>query len=248
LNRYQPMSKLLFCLLFFIVVLTPARGEYNALIEASVIDSSNIKPRQINSDFFTAYRTNPDFDYSSALARPAPTLWESIARWLIHRFRLSAGYYKTLSFLFKVFFWLLIAGILIFAFSRFKFYKYFYTAADPPPKEFTVEDMDENVEDLNAAIQREFRNKNYRLALRYQFIKVLRELDENGMISYATEKTNIDYLSEIKSKSAAVSPVFELLINTYNAVWYGHYAISKADYNRYSGSFVQLNSLLYAKD
>ena len=242
------MNKTLFCFLSFLLVLfTSLRGQSTYVIDSTLLDTAAIKVRHVDPDFFARYRADPDFDYSSVIGIQPNTFWENFVRWIIRHLNLPAGYFKALNIFIRIFFWVLIAAILIFAISRMKLYKYFYTSETPPKKDFVIEGADEVAEDLEAAIQFELEHKNFRKALRYHFLNILRGLDEKGLISWSAEKTNIDYLKELKRHHTMLAPVFEVLVNTYNAVWYGHFSIDEADYTLLSRSFVEFNVLIHAK-
>jgi len=77
---------------------------------------------------------------------------------------------------------------------------------------------EENLDDLIAqAIQQ----KDYRLAIRYNYLKILKKLMEEGLIKWRADKTNRDYLNELKN-SQRVS-TFKNLTFLYDYIWYGKF-------------------------
>src|SRR5690606_7261386 len=53
--------------------------------------------------------------------------------------------------------------------------------------------------DLDALISDAIQQKNYRLAIRYQYLKTLKTLSKHQIIEWHYEKTNKDYENEIKA-------------------------------------------------
>ena len=228
-------------MLFLILIFNPAWCQSEYHIDSTLIDSSSIKIKYLVPDFFSKYRSDPDFNYDFATIQKREGLLGDLLNWIIEKTNLTQKHYKTLSIIFKILFWLIIAAILLFAFTRIKFYKYFYTKEEAPQKEFRIEQANADVVDLEAEIRRELENKNYRKALRYQFLYTLSKLDENGIISWSGEKTNIDYLSEISKNNSDYVHAFQELLNAYNAVWYGNYTINEEEYSGLSRSFIILS-------
>ena len=239
------MNRYLFCFIALLLFIPTARGEAVNTIDSTLIDSSYLKIRHVGNDFFSAYKADNDFQYYATPGEQVHSFWESLIYWLIRHLRLSRDSFNTLNLLMKIFFGILIAGILIYTVSRLELYKYFYTREALTKTNFSIEMPDQDVEDLDQAISRELANKNFRAALRYQFLLVLRELDANGIIVLSTDKTNIDYLQEIRRTRLASAALFETLVRIYNAVWYGHFMVSEADYVRLSVPFDKFKGLVH---
>jgi hypothetical protein len=83
--------------------------------------------------------------------------------------------------------------------------------------------------------------QEYRLAVRYQFLSTLKSLSKNDLISWKAEKTNYDYISEIKD--IQMKSVFNNLSNLYEAVWYGNFPIIQDEYALIGKDFEQFNSM-----
>jgi hypothetical protein len=239
------MNKTLYCLILIIIIFPGLKA--GAVIDSTLIDSSIISIRHISPDFFSDYMEDRDFNYKHDLDQKTNSILENLYLWIIKKFKLLPQAYNTISLIFKIIGWIIVAAIVIYGVSRFKFYKFFYTQNDPPKKEYFIEEHEENIENLQFAIQRELENRNFRKAVRFQFLNVLRELDEKGIINLSGEKTNFDYLFEIKKIDEIYASAFKILINIYNAVWYGHYNIEESDYEGLSLAFINFNSMTYAK-
>lgn len=93
-----------------------------------------------------------------------------------------------------------------------------------------VEDdtIGESEEDIRRQIRAALDEGNYRLAIRFYYIHLLRRLDENGLIRYNPEKTNSEYVREISSPGYKKD--FADLSRAYDYIWYGEVRLADDDY------------------
>ena len=80
-----------------------------------------------------------------------------------------------------------------------------------------IEELDPN--DLRALIKKAKEAGNFPLATRFYFLLYLEQLQDKNAIKYHRDKTNADYLSEIKSESTTAQ--FLKLSYLFEYVWYG---------------------------
>ncbi|MGQ1943547.1 hypothetical protein ACT4R0_00705 [Ornithobacterium rhinotracheale] len=76
---------------------------------------------------------------------------------------------------------------------------------------------------------------NYKSALRYQFLKLLKEYTDLGKINWMQEKTNTDYLHELKNP--ADKKHFERAVYIFDHVWYGDFNINETAYHTFTQEF-----------
>ncbi|MCS1351108.1 DUF4129 domain-containing protein [Mechercharimyces sp. CAU 1602] len=76
----------------------------------------------------------------------------------------------------------------------------------------------------------------YREAMRFLFLAVLQALEERGALLRMVEKTNLDYIEEVRRNSPELREVFGQLTAQFDSAWYGMVHTSAADYR----SFYQL--------
>ncbi|MFL9845755.1 hypothetical protein [Flavobacterium rhizosphaerae] len=98
------------------------------------------------------------------------------------------------------------------------------------PHDVDTEDI--HVMDFSTLIQQTKESGNYRLAVRYYYLWLLKKLSVRELIAWNWDKTNSDYLYEIKDE--ALRKDFEYLSYLYDYSWYGEftidtYAFSKAE-------------------
>lgn len=92
-------------------------------------------------------------------------------------------------------------------------------------------ETDELVNYLNRALAA----SDFRLAIRIQYLMILRQMADAGWILVKREKTNYDYLREIKNRNA--QPAFKDVTLTYEFIWYGDVAVSQNEYSAISKTF-----------
>ncbi|TRW27433.1 DUF4129 domain-containing protein [Flavobacterium zepuense] len=93
-------------------------------------------------------------------------------------------------------------------------------------KNIGVQDADvENIHemDFNALIEDTKANGNYKLAVRYYYLWLLKKLSAREIIDWHWDKTNMDYLYEIKDN--ALRADFEYLSYVYDHSWYGDFPV-----------------------
>lgn len=96
--------------------------------------------------------------------------------------------------------------------------------------------------DINTLLNTALIDKNYRLAIRYQFLLTLQKLSENGIVEWHFDKTNSEYLSEIKQPQ--LQNGFKKITYLYDYIWYGEQPIDKIKYSKSILDFESINQLI----
>jgi hypothetical protein len=99
---------------------------------------------------------------------------------------------------------------------------------------------EENTEDIFAInYQREIdkaaTNRNYRLAIRLMFLRMLKDLSQKNIIQYRPDRTNLDYLMQVHS-SIYYNEFFRITRN-YEYAWYGKVDITEQAYAQVKNEF-----------
>src|SRR5690606_17549273 len=81
----------------------------------------------------------------------------------------------------------------------------------------------ENIEsaDIHTLINRAEKKQDYRLAIRYYYLLVLKTLTLKNQIKFEDDKTNAEYLNETQSKPYGKD--FAYTSYLYNYIWYGEF-------------------------
>ncbi|WP_308991181.1 hypothetical protein QLS71_002125 [Mariniflexile litorale] len=103
--------------------------------------------------------------------------------------------------------------------------------------------VEENIKDVNFdhLIEAALKENNYRLATRYLYLKSLKLLTNKNIIEWHYDKTNSDYINEIKDEHT--KSVFKRISYLYDYVWYGEFPIDEAIYTKNQSDFDKLNAL-----
>lgn len=78
-------------------------------------------------------------------------------------------------------------------------------------------------------ISRAETNTDYRLAIRYQYLQVLKALSLKNLISIEDDKTNAEYLNEIQNVNLNIQ--LSKILYIYDYTWYGEFEINKTQYD-----------------
>jgi hypothetical protein len=100
----------------------------------------------------------------------------------------------------------------------------------------------ENSNDPDAMLRAAIRDGNYRLAVRYLYLQVLARLSEKKFIQVNSNKTNYEYVNEVRKHKFANE--FASLTLQYEYVWYGEYPVDEKLFEQIQGSFNQFNKNL----
>lgn len=96
--------------------------------------------------------------------------------------------------------------------------------------------------DLQALIDSALKQSDYRLAVRYMFLKVLKDLSVKKLIDWHFEKTNKDYLAELKNEG--LQDDFKVVSRLYDYIWYGEFPINKERFVKAQARFDQLQKTI----
>ncbi len=107
-----------------------------------------------------------------------------------------------------------------------------------------VTDIETNIHttDFRTLIADAERDSNFRLAIRYYYLWLLKGLSSAELIEYDVEKTNSDYFDEITSRS--LKDEFSYTSYLYNYIWYGEFEVNEQQFNKAKTAFTKfLNSI-----
>jgi len=236
---------LLFCTLTYGAVSAHANTGKILIVKN---DSNRIKVREIDSAAIAKYAKQRDFMYKE-LSPEQQSLWQKFWRWiwdLINRIfsgkSSDSGFVKLFFIVLK---YLIIAatiGLIIFIVLKLwgvdlKIFTGKSEKVDVPYHE-TLENIHEiNFEDqLEGALQQ----SNYRLAVRLLYLRTLKKLSDQGLISWLPDKTNKTYVAEIEDPHRSAE--FSILTNQFEYIWYGEFHIDKIGFDHLQQSFHHFNN------
>ncbi len=105
---------------------------------------------------------------------------------------------------------------------------------------FSIEKIEANFHetDLEKFIREAVANKEYALAVRLYYLAIIKELSLSKMIRWKRDKTNRNYLSEIRSTNLFTP--FREVTRIFEHVWYGEEKLDEQEYLEIKPKFEQL--------
>lgn len=99
------------------------------------------------------------------------------------------------------------------------------------------EELHENIHEINfpESILKFEKSGDFRSAVRYQFLFVLKKLSDKKLIVWNPEKTNKDYAAELKAPHLKES--FYDLAYIFDYVWYGEFSIDEENYLKFKNQY-----------
>ncbi len=189
-------------------------------------DTGKITVRYPSPQTLSRYRHDSDFSYQSIPPPPA-SLWQQLVRWVVQKLynffsRKEYALYRTFLSYSLI---LLTLALVIRIISKSELAGVFHAKSAASPTRFSVET--ENVDQLNLQklIEDAISRKQYRLAVRFFYLKMLRQLAENQIIVFQADKTNRDYLNEIEPDE--LRDDFRDITRLFEYIWYGEFPIDQ---------------------
>ena len=103
-----------------------------------------------------------------------------------------------------------------------------------------------NSENLQALLNKAIEERNFRVAVRYYYLYVLKRLADKKLISWQQEKTNEDYIKELKETQFGSD--FKDTTLLYDFVWYGNFDINQSEFGKAQNQFEKLVKKIGGKE
>jgi len=239
---------LLFWLLFSVSVwsqdtLAVAKKDSVVFTEKDIIVDTNSEVSQpkFETNFKEKYKSS-EFQYEAKITEKS--LWDKFKEWLAYWFKKIFGLsnmnvsekyveytLKTLAVLIVCYVIYMIVKLILNKEGQWIFGK------STTKKIYTDEEIEKNLTrvDFEKLIKQTLQDGNHRLAIRYYYLFILKRLSEKEIIDWNAEKTNTDYLYEIKS--ADLKTDFQYLSYLYNYIWYGEFEMTEESFLQAKNAF-----------
>lgn len=108
----------------------------------------------------------------------------------------------------------------------------------------SVADIEEKMHelDLEHLLKEALSRGDFRLALRLNFLIVIKLLSQKGHIQWAKEKTNWEYYSELSDR--LIADQFREVINSFESFWYGEHPLDIRQYYNAEGTYKAMQERL----
>ncbi|PIF00519.1 MAG: DUF4129 domain-containing protein [Maribacter sp.] len=213
-------------------------------------DNGKLQVQQITLTDLGPYLDNPDFDYE--VVGTDLTWWNNFTTWagnLFIRFlewlfgaEKATGYFSLLLRLIPYF----LIGILLFLLIKFflsvNSNALFYSKSNEAVVSLSEEEHIIRNEDIDQLIHKALNEKNYRLAIRFYYLSILKQMSEKELITWEIQKTNDDYISELEREELRAP--FSVITWLYDYIWYGDFPIDGAKYQKAENKFMALRKTL----
>lgn len=235
--------RIYFLSFLFILLSFSSKGQDSLSVEKTVPQEisydrqKNLQPVKFNEEKLEEYKNEDEFGYLNQ--NTELNWWQKFKNWLANIWRSFmhwlVGDYKPGSFianLVQIAPYLiigLILGLIIWLFIRLNPAMRFTKKGSQPEVFLSEEERIIAEQDIPSLIKEALQEKNYRLAIRYYYLLILKELKERKIIDYQYQKTNQEYLTEIETSSLRSD--FNQITRLYDFIWYGSFPVNEHDYS-----------------
>lgn len=236
------MNKALYIFVFVFLTFIPAEAFVQDSLKVQ-IDSSRVVEKQFSEDLSKKYQES-EFDYESSMEGEAQNFIARAIYWFMNKiadtfgFKIDPGTYKIIELLFYGVLIVIALYIIVRLLVGTKASSFF---SDKSSQLAPLNIQEEHIEsvDLDQFIRDALAQNNYRLAVRYMYLKILKELSFRNLISWHFDKTNRDYYKEIVDPQ--LKDNFKKVSYLYDHVWYGEFdldavgfANAQLDFDRFT--------------
>ena len=233
------------CLLFLIPFFGLGHFQQKDSLQLQYDTDSKLETRSFDQDLTEKYQGD-EFDYEVKTGESQNLLLRFL-RWLfnglgdIFGFDVSPETLKVIQYLIYVLMGLLVIYLLVRFLANERFSSIFTKKA---ASILEVDLSEQHIEslDLDALLRDALSQNDYRLAVRYQFLKILKRLSQKELIDWHFEKTNADYQKELKENR--LQSKFKEVSYLYEHIWYGEKNITANQYKKTDDRFSALNTLI----
>ena len=212
--------------------------ESDSLVKTNYSTDNVLYPKNFAPNFKTKYKS-PEFNYE--VLKPQESLWDIIKRKIAAFFFKNIDPNKASNYTTNIlrFFGIAILGFLLYILIRYLMSKdgNFLFGKKNRNINITNQDIEENIHKINfqeRILQLE-NQQDYRSAIRYHFLFSLKKMTDKNLINWNPEKTNRDYLRELKNIN--LKQDFSRMIYIYDYIWYGEFDAQEKDYQHYKSFF-----------
>jgi hypothetical protein len=151
-----------------------------------------------------------------------------------------AGLGKAGQFFLIAFIIALVAGLLYFLIGQGLFLQ--NKAVIAQKADFNISDIENNLHetDLERFLRQALTDTDYRTAVRLYYLSILKQYSLREIIVWKKDKTNNEYLTEVRRSESPTYRDFRAATLTFERVWYGEKAIEAAEYTKIQPNFERL--------
>lgn len=229
------MQRLIYILL---LVLLPALS----FAQVKQQDSARVEVRSFDDAAMNSMKQDADMQYDR-MEEPKLSWWDRFWMWFWWQVNQMM---KTREGRFTMWTTLIVLAVAGLAFAVYKIKAMnkagLFASGGGSPIDFTVGHEDIHEIDFEGAIAKATDRKEYRLAVRLLYLQSLKTLADKNLIEWKINKTNNDYVREVRSQ--AWQPLFSGLTYQFEYSWYGEATVSYDKFVVIRNDFHQLHKQL----
>jgi len=222
-------------------------GHYRNMLRAdsvlmkNPVSENTAYPKTFKENIPSRYKGN-EFDYS--VSKPRESFFQKLMRKLNQiiqgifgetALNKSAEFTTVLIRLFAI----ILVGFLLYFIIKYVMGKdgSFIFGKKNKKLDINVQELHENIHEINfpESIAKFEMAGDYRSAVRYQFLFILKKLSDKKLINWNPEKTNKDYAAELKAPH--LKNDFSNLSYIFDYVWYGEFSIEEQGYQKFKNQY-----------
>ena len=209
-------------------------------------DVLDVEVRLFSEDKIENYKNDPDFNYDLTQAEAEDWITK-IKNWInqqLAKIFSSETYFTIMDY---VYYGLMIIALLLIIRGLIKADRRGLIFGKVNNKILTGTESEEDLSstDFDELIRSAIETKNYKLAIRYLYLKSLYLLANQGFIELKDNKTNYQYLNEIKN--SRIAKAFQDTTRLFEWAWYGEFPVDENELKSSQAEFKELFGLIAVK-
>lgn len=213
----------------------------DSVLQNKPVTDNTVYPKKFKENVPSRYK-DEDFDYTTT--KPRMSVWEKLMKKIVDIlnsifgetvFTKSSNIAGVLVRLFAI----ILVGFLLYFIIKYLIGKDGGFLFGKKNKKVVLKDeeLHENIHEINfpESILKFEKSGDFRSAVRYQFLFVLKKLSDKKLISWNPEKTNKDYVAELNAPH--LKDEFFQLSYIFDYVWYGEFSISEESYQKFKNQY-----------
>ncbi|MCJ8154289.1 DUF4129 domain-containing protein [Chryseobacterium sp. SSA4.19] len=213
----------------------------DSVLAKNPVTENTLYPKKFKENIPSRYK-GKDFDYTTV--KPRMSFWEKLMQKIYKIiesifgetvFTKSGNIAGILVRLFAI----LLVGFLLYFIIKYLVGKEgnFFFGKKNKKVNIKDEELHENIHEINfpESILQFEKAGDFRSAVRYQFLFILKKLNDRKLIVWNPEKTNKDYVAELKAPH--LKDAFYDLSYIFDYVWYGEFSITEESYLKFKNQY-----------
>ena len=207
---------------------------------------SEIEVQKLDQDKIESYKNDKAFDYREK--QEVDNWWTQFKNWLAQAFMkfinwlfgtneansFWAGFFNILPYLVII----AVLFLLVWLFMKVNPREMLLENEEIPQVAFTDEEDIIHNQDIRDLINQAIKQQNFRLAIRYYYLLVLKNLSEAEYIDWESQKTNTDYSKELTDSN--LREQFKVITKLYDFIWYGSFEVNQNTYQQAEKEFLSI--------